>query len=129
VSWCLLIIEDDVAVADALSEVFTMRGYRVRVVSHGRAALEVVRRDAFKPDAILLDLLMPVMSGLEFMAARAAEPLLASVPIIVTSAQPDLARESNVYALLGKPLSLGVLVDTVYRAVHRLPPNGGRRAA
>jgi CheY-like chemotaxis protein len=134
VSWHLLIIEDDPDIADALAEVFSARGYHVQVVSDGRQALDFVRRTGIRPDAILLDLLMPVMDGVEFLEARAAVPLLAIAPVIVITAQPEMGRGVPVYARLTKPLLLSELVDTVDRAVHGVPPGGSasrpaRRAA
>ena len=119
-AWRLLIVEDDDDVADSLVEVFTTRGYRVSRAHDGQEAFEIVKRLGARPDAILLDLLMPGMDGPAFLEARRAHPLLATVPVIVMTAQPDeLARvHETVYARLSKPAPLKVVIDTVYGACH-----------
>jgi CheY-like chemotaxis protein len=135
-SWQLLIVEDDADIAEALADVFKARGYRVETASNGKEAIDRVCSSGMRPDAILLDLLMPVMDGHAFLRARSSEPLLAEVPIVIITAQPDIAanEDEGVYARFDKPLSLRQVVDTVERACHRGPPGGatvrrGSRAA
>jgi CheY-like chemotaxis protein len=133
--WRLLIIEDDEDIADSLSQVFSARGYRVEVAGNGQQALDRARASGDRPDAILLDLLMPVMDGGQFLRARATEPVLASTPVIVITAQPTPTDDATpVYARFAKPLPLKQLVEAVYRACHGSPAGGssirpGRRAA
>ncbi len=131
-SWNVLIIEDDEDIADSLSDVLTARGYHVAIAGNGKDALERVRSTGLRPDVILLDLLMPVMDGVGFLEARAAEPLLAAVPVIVITAQPQAGARlaEPVYASLAKPLPLSELLEAVNHAIHGLPPGGsrGRRA-
>jgi CheY-like chemotaxis protein len=128
-SWHLLIIEDDDAIAESLAEVFDARGYHVMTAINGRDALDRVRTSGIRPDAILLDLLMPVMNGSDFLAARGKEPLLAGAPVIVMTAQPQNEQQvhSPVYANFAKPLPLGLLIEAVQRAVHGSPPGSSRR--
>lgn len=119
-SWHLLIIEDDDAIAESLAEVFDARGYHVMLACNGRDALDRVRQSGIRPDAILLDLLMPVMNGADFLSSRGKEPLLAGAPVIVMTAQPanEQTVPTPVYANFAKPLPLGKLIDAVSRAVH-----------
>ena len=137
-SWNLLIVEDDEAIAESLAAILVARGYHVATAPNGKAALELVRTSGVRPDAVLLDLLMPVMSGFDFLREREHESLLASVPIIVITAQLSAAQSlsdtDRVFARILKPLPLATLLDTVYRAVHGGPPGGAtgrsaRRAA
>jgi CheY-like chemotaxis protein len=132
--WRLLIIEDDEDIADSLAQVFSARGYRVEIASNGQQALDHARAAGARPDAILLDLLMPVMDGPAFLRARSTEPALASTPVIVITAQPTVAEGQPVYARFAKPLPLKQLVEAVHRACHGSPAGGsssriGRRAA
>jgi CheY-like chemotaxis protein len=113
----LLIVEDDVDVADMLAEIFATRGYKVIVAGNGQEALDRVRWSSFAPNVILLDLVMPVMDGLAFLKARKTEPLLANVPIIVTTTEPDVGPlPLDVYARFTKPVALELLVDAVHVA-------------
>jgi CheY-like chemotaxis protein len=127
-SWNVLIIEDDEDIAESLADVLGARGYHVAVAANGKDAIERIRATAIRPDVILLDLLMPVMDGIGFLEARAAEPLLATVPVIIITAQPGARAKvaEPVYASIAKPLPLSELLETVNHAIHGLPPGGSR---
>ncbi len=83
----ILLVEDD---AEALQLFWRMlrssgRGYNVLTARDGKQALD--RLAEGRPDAILLDLMMPQMDGLSFLKARAEDPALRSIPTIVVSAR------------------------------------------
>jgi DNA-binding response OmpR family regulator len=120
VTWKLLIVEDDPDISTSLCDVFTMRGYDVACASNGKQALDRVRHSGLSPDVVLLDLLMPVMDGLEFLAVSREEPLLVHVPIIVMTAQPTLLDgiEEVAFDRLTKPAGLATIVAAVERACH-----------
>lgn len=61
----ILVVEDDKDLNAAYRLILEKSGYTVQVAHDGQAALEVLK--SFKPDLILLDLLMPIMGGLEFL--------------------------------------------------------------
>lgn len=119
-SWKLLIVEDDDDVATSLVDVLSMRGYRVWRARHGREAIDTVARDGVRPDAILLDLVMPVMDGAAFLEARREHPLLVDAPVIVMTAQPaELERvHAPIFERVDKPTPLARLLDAVSRACH-----------
>jgi CheY-like chemotaxis protein len=116
--WKLLIVEDDEDISETLYDVFADRGYRVWRAGNGREALDIVAREAFRPDVILLDLRMPVMDGVEFLQVRKGVPLVAASRVIVMTAQPKLLDEieSTVFARLSKPTGLDEVLDAVERA-------------
>ncbi len=119
-SWQVLIIEDDEAILESLIEVFTSHGYNVLSAKNGAEALEVVRARSFRPDAILLDIWMPVMDGLDFLRTRGREQLLMSVPVVVLSVQPPpLTQAGLVFATLRKPVPAETVVDAIERACRR----------
>jgi DNA-binding response OmpR family regulator len=76
----ILIVEDDAALSDAFTIVLTKEGYDVTAVYNGKEALEKVVH--MQPALILLDLLMPVMGGKEFLEKFENE---ANIPVIVLS--------------------------------------------
>lgn len=117
-TWNLLIVEDDDDISETLYDVFADRGYFVWRAGNGREALDIVAREGFRPDVILLDLRMPVMDGVEFLRVRQREPLVASSRVIVMTAQPKLLDdiESTVFARLKKPTGLDEVLDAVERA-------------
>jgi CheY-like chemotaxis protein len=98
----VLIVEDDEAVADALRDVVAADGCEVTIASNGAEALSLLRTGARLPDAILLDLMMPVMDGWEFLRAR--DEHLRNVPVIVVTAGRADDLPDGV-PLLKKPLS------------------------
>ena len=76
----VLIVEDDAALSDAFTIVLTKEGYDVVAAYNGKEALEKVK--SMKPALILLDLLMPVMGGKEFLEKFQNEH---DIPVIVLS--------------------------------------------
>ena len=86
-----------------------MEGYRVRCAANGREALDALAE--MRPGLILLDLMMPVMSGYELLQALRANDDLASIPVTVVSAVGDrLAAGTSV---LRKPVDLETLLHAV----------------
>jgi CheY-like chemotaxis protein len=121
----ILLVEDDDDIRDALQDALARRGYRVLEAGDGRQALEILRTAEVMPALILLDLTMPVMNGWEFMAAQAEDPALASIPVVVLSAVPNLAKESTTHhwaGVLSKPIALGLLLETIGRFFSRTSP-------
>jgi len=76
----VLLIEDDKDVSDAFYILLTKAGYKVSQAHNGEEALEKI--PGFKPEIILLDLLMPIMDGKQFLRAYSNDT---HVPIIVFS--------------------------------------------
>ena len=108
----ILLIEDDADLADALTEVLKMEGYRIRHALDGAAALALLS-GAELPDLILLDLMMPKMNGWEFREAQLRDPRLAKIPVVVLSATGERARPIDATRILRKPVTLEVLLATV----------------
>jgi CheY-like chemotaxis protein len=111
----VLIVEDDRAIRDVMAEVLVDHGYEVDVATNGQQALEICRSKP-TPDLILLDLLMPVMDGLEFARLKRSDPTLSRVPLCVMTASGPLATiPEGVSAVLRKPISCAELIAVVAR--------------
>ena len=110
----ILIVEDDPTIRETLGEILTSEGYRVLGVGDGAAALRRLR-EGLKPALILLDLMMPVMNGWEFLSAQHHDPALAAIPVIVvTGALPHSEQASlEVAGLVTKPVDVSLLLDTI----------------
>ena len=112
----VLIVDDE---PDALQLFWRMlahadRPYRVLRAYDGRQALEVLRAEPV--DAILLDLVMPEMDGFQFLAARAQEPALRDIPVILISARDPLGHpivSKNLAVTLANGLSARQIVECV----------------
>jgi len=118
----VLIVEDDSVLCAGFAMVFEAEGFEVRTAGNGAEALAALAT-GWRPDAILLDLMMPVMSGREFRRALSADPGLAAIPVVVMSAHGDLAgqiRGLDLAGVLHKPFG----VDQLLEAVRRVTPPG-----
>lgn len=87
----ILIVEDDPTLNEAFTTLFTKERFEVTSAFDGQEALDILNKNESKIDIILLDLLMPVMSGLEFL--KAYKPKESDIPVIVFS---NLDREQDV---------------------------------
>lgn len=81
----ILLVEDDRDSREALAFVLEDAGHTVASAGNGREALELLDGGE-KPDLILLDLMMPVMNGWEFLGERKRRPTVASIPVMVLTA-------------------------------------------
>jgi CheY-like chemotaxis protein len=102
----LLVVEDDAVLRSELKEMLESDGYRVLLADDGQGALSVLSQ--LQPHLILLDLMMPVVSGWEVLAAIDQNPALSDVPVVVMSAYADQAPR-GVAHVLKKPFSLEAL--------------------
>jgi len=111
----VLIVEDDVDVLELVAELLEEK-YRVSTALSGPAALEILSHEP-NVDCIMLDLMMPKMSGEEF--ARELRRRGFAMPVIVTSARRDarhVAAQIGAHAALLKPYSCQDLMASIDRA-------------
>ncbi len=101
----VLVVDDDASVREALEGFLTKAGYDVHLVANGREALEYVK--SRPADVIVLDLLMPVMSGFEVLIALRANKSWARIPVVVVTADAGhLAARLGVRTTLVKPFNM-----------------------
>jgi CheY-like chemotaxis protein len=109
----VLIAEDDLDLRREMAEILMDEGYDVLQADNGAAALDVLDRGA-RLCVVLLDLMMPVMDGFEFLAEL--ESRSAAVPVVILSGDAKatgLTAERNVKRVLRKPVSLDTFLDAV----------------
>jgi PAS domain S-box-containing protein len=108
----ILVVEDHLASRQTLARVLRRMGYRVLEAANGRDALAVVRRE--RPQAILMDVNMPVMDGVEATLALRSEPTTRDVPIFALTCDVSVVNqrrigEAGVDGYLEKPVVLDAL--------------------
>ncbi len=121
-SGTVLIVEDSSNVRDALVELLTDEGYVTASAANGREALEYMRH-VQRPSVILLDLMMPVMDGWRFREEQQRDPQLASIPVVILTADRDAeSRETTIRAnaWLWKPFKIDRLLEVIKK--HCNPP-------
>jgi len=111
----VLIVDDDRDIRETLGELLAEDGFAVEAAWNGETALNRLEA-GFRPDVIILDLMMPVMDGLTFRALQRKHPALADIPVVGLTAAP--APDAD-FECLRKPLSFDKLVDKLHRAVGR----------
>jgi CheY-like chemotaxis protein len=115
----VVVIEDDHDTREAFEDVLRLSGYEVLAAENGRRALELLRSSpALRPCIILLDIMMPEMNGWEFLEQQRRDPALASIPVVVVSADTSAqarAAGQNIAGFLKKPIALDALSETLER--------------
>ncbi len=108
---CILVVDDDPNIRSMLVALFRREGYRLYEAKNGRQALEVMRSG--EPQIVVLDLMMPEVSGFDVLRIRADDPELRKIPVIVISAAAHQSIrelvEQGICALLPKPFDLDAL--------------------
>lgn len=108
----LLIVDDELAIVEALQDILSVEGYDVVTAFNGAEGLQ--RMTAAKPDLVLLDLMMPVMDGREMLRRMREDAALRDVPVVVMSAGRISDEERRTSArFLAKPFELDLLLDTI----------------
>ena len=112
----VLVVDDDADIRRALRNVLELQGYRVALAANGREAWERLQ-SAHVPALILLDLMMPLMNGAEFLGRVRADTRLWSVPIVLVTAFRSLAEPvtAESQGFLAKPFDVEQLLDLVSR--------------
>jgi CheY-like chemotaxis protein len=105
-----MIVEDEPAIRGLVSRTLEDEKYRVETAADGIEALENVREQ--QPDAIILDLALPVVDGWAVIDALDADDRHGKIPVIVVSARQRYANvgERGVHAFLSKPFELDTLL-------------------
>jgi CheY-like chemotaxis protein len=112
----VLVVDDDTDVREMLEMFLGHSGFTITSASNGIEALEKMREQA--PCLVLLDLMMPVMSGWQFRERQLQDPRLASVPVVCITAayDPQTVQKRLGLPCLQKPVDLEELVGIVHRA-------------
>ena len=112
----ILIVDDDPAIRDVVSDILEMSDYCVETACNGAEALDRIRDD--RPAAVLLDLMMPVMDGWEFLREYKDEAPAAPVPVVIMSAAQDASQavdKLGAQAFLAKPFEIETILAIVGR--------------
>jgi CheY-like chemotaxis protein len=106
----ILIVDDEVDLRELLREAFEDEGYVVDVAIDGCEALEQLESDQL-PCAMILDIVMPRIDGVEVWHTMQRDPRLASIPVVITTSDPSRAPQGAL--IMRKPVDLELLLSTV----------------
>jgi CheY-like chemotaxis protein len=110
----ILLVEDEEELRDIVGDLLEEDGYDVIPAGNGKQALDFLRNARELPSVIVLDLMMPIVSGWECLREIQGEARFASIPVLVVTAI-SRDRPHGVTALLKKPFSVADLLESVRR--------------
>jgi DNA-binding response OmpR family regulator len=121
----ILVIDDDTKLTDLLQLVFESKGFGVTIANSGVQALESLETEL--PEAVLLDLMMPGMSGLEVCQRIRSNPRTSNVPVVVLTAKTGTKSKQELLKAgatdyLVKPVPLNDLVSRIGALVSNTGP-------
>jgi CheY-like chemotaxis protein len=115
----ILVVDDDRAIRETLSDVLQDEGYATSAAVDGREALRLLH-EGLRPCVILLDLTMPGMDGWDFRASQMRDPDISSIPVVVITAagfRPETIQSQLVgVAFIRKPLPLEDVLAAIDRS-------------
>ncbi|HET6280700.1 MAG TPA: response regulator [Polyangia bacterium] len=132
----VLLVEDDLDIRDILQDVLEREGYDVVPAGNGKQAIDfLTMNQPARADLVILDLMMPLVSGWEVLQRMRTDPSLAAIPVIVLSAVTS-DKPNGAHKFISKPFTL----DMIFSAVREClgdgnggggtdPDRPGRRAA
>jgi len=117
----ILVVDDSITMVMSLKTTLSLNGFQAETAGNGREALEKLQA-GFKPDLILTDINMPVMTGMELIRAVRAMPGLKFIPILTLTTESELTKknEAKLAGATGwivKPVSGNDLVGVIKKVL------------
>jgi len=127
----VLVVDDDANIRKMIVAALKRDGYTFLEAPNGREALDLMRSD--HPDVVVLDLMMPVLSGWDVLRERSSDEDLMRIPVIIVSANrdPEVAHavSQGICAFLPKPFDIGALSALVRSCMPPPPAQGSGEEA
>ena len=116
----VLIVEDEEDAAELFAEMMRVSGFRVLKTSTSAPALDLISSE--QPDLVILDIMMPGISGLNILEQMKHDPVLAAIPVVIVSAKGTPAdikngMDAGAKIYLTKPVGFLELKEAVLRAL------------
>jgi CheY-like chemotaxis protein len=112
----VLVVDDEIGIAELIDAVLAEEGYRVLTAMNGRQGLAIMAKD--RPNLVFLDYMMPVMDGAEVLAAMVRDPSVDGVPVVLMSSMPEatVAERCSGYAIfMRKPFKITEVITLTRR--------------
>lgn len=114
----ILVIEDSIDIRLLLEQLLNSEGYQVLFAEDGHQGLKQLQSIVVPPNLILLDMMMPVMDGFEFLEARKRQKHLSQIPVTIMTADGQMdgkVHSLGVQAYVRKPFDIDELLKTIRR--------------
>lgn len=108
----ILVVEDDDDIRNAIVDLLETEGYSTESAVNGKDALDKLNIIP-KPCLVLLDMMMPIMNGREFLDTVMKDSHLAPIPVLIVSAVADKTNTEGSVGFLKKPIDIEVVLKVV----------------
>jgi CheY-like chemotaxis protein len=108
----ILVVEDDDDIRNAIVDLLETEGYHTAAAVNGKDALDKLG-EMGKPCLVLLDMMMPIMNGRQFLDTVMKDAVLAPIPILIVSAVADKTNTEGSVGFLKKPIDIDVVLNVV----------------
>jgi CheY-like chemotaxis protein len=108
----ILVVEDDDDIRNAIVDLLETEGYSTQSAVNGKDALDKLSVIP-KPCLVLLDMMMPIMNGREFLDTVMKDSHLAPIPVLIVSAVADKTNTEGSVGFLKKPIDIEVVLNVV----------------
>ncbi len=109
----ILVVEDDDDIRNAIVDLLENEGYTTEAAINGKDALDKLRAIDHKPCLVLLDMMMPIMNGRDFLDEVMKDSRLAPIPVLIVSAVADKSNTEGSVGFLKKPIDIDVVLKVV----------------
>jgi CheY-like chemotaxis protein len=116
----ILVVDDEFGIAEIIADVLGSMDFSVSIALNGKVALASIEHE--RPDVILLDVMMPVMSGPELLERLRASEAHRDIPVIMMSAVGPESVSPEVHAQISGFLHKPFTYDQLMEALSRVPP-------
>ncbi len=115
----VVLVEDDPDIREAICDILELEGYKVSAYENGKEALDRLHESP-NPGLIILDLMMPVMNGFQFLKARSNDEALSDIPCFVVSAvgKRKEVMSEGAQGFLRKPVDADDILELVKAHIH-----------
>lgn len=108
----ILVVEDDDDIRNAIVDLLETEGYCTESAVNGKDALDKLQQ-IHRPCLVLLDMMMPIMNGRQFLDEVMKDSALAPIPVLIVSAVADKTNTEGSVGFLKKPIDIDVVLDVV----------------
>lgn len=112
----VVLVEDELNIAEAIRFLLSNEGWRVETIANGVTAVDIIRKAA--PDLVMLDVMLPGKSGFEILHDLRNDPACANLPILMLTARGqardrEMAEKAGVSRFMTKPFSNSEMLEAV----------------
>lgn len=111
----ILLIEDDIDIAEAIESVFHLENIRYQSMKDGQSALDYLNFTDQNPSLIIMDVMMPLLNGFEFRKKQLSNKKIADIPTIAMSATSDFEKidAGHFNEFIKKPIDIDQFIDLI----------------